>query len=126
MKHAVFASVFAVVAVSAAARTAAADPNLWLDTRMVGVDAKLTEQQCLDRGKAAIAELLKGNKNVDAHAGQHTWIASTPDVVFQVECLQYNKVNGAYVVAAGNAKQKGAGDVLAKATEAIAKALKAP
>jgi hypothetical protein len=105
--------------------SARADKNLITDTRMVGVDGKQTEQECLSRAKSAMTDLLKNNKNVDSHGGSHTWVVSTPDIVFQVECLQYDKISAAYVLAAGIGKV-GSSDavVLGKATEAIAAALK--
>ena len=105
--------------------SAHADKNLLTDTRFVNVDAKQTEQECLARAKTALTDLLKGSKGLDSHGGSHTWAVSTPDVVFQVECLQYNKISAAYVLASGVGKAGGSdAATLAKATEVIAAALK--
>jgi hypothetical protein len=121
----VLASALSVVTLFGVA-AAAPKANLLLDTRFVTMDAKVTEAQCLAKAKTALAALLKGSAGLDIHAGNHTQSASTANAVFQIECLQYNKVNAAYVVASLQAGTGQDASNIAKGTEALQNALKAP
>jgi hypothetical protein len=103
---------------------ASPQPNPLLDTRFVNLPAAVKEDECLARAKASLTALFKGNANLDIHAGSHTQVAATPDVIAQVECLQYSNVNAAYVLAAGVSAHKTDVAALAKITEALQKAVK--
>ena len=121
-----FASGLLVLATFSGIAAAESKNNLLLDTRFVSMDAKVTEAQCLAKAKTALSTVLKGSAKLEIKAGTHAQQASTANAVFQVECLQYNKVSGAYVVATLQAGNGQDGSNMAKGTEAIAAALKAP
>lgn len=115
------------VALLAAPAVAGPGTTLILDTRFVNTDARLTEAQCLTRAKTTLAALFKGNPRLDLRPGSHAWEASTPEVLVQVECLQYASVAGAYVLAtAASTSVKADTAVLGKLTEALQQAVKAP
>src|SRR5689334_4754499 len=91
----------ALVVLATASIASAAPSSLLLDTRFVNVPKDVKEADCLARAKTSLTALFKGTVGLDIHAGSHTQIAVTPDVIVQVECLQYTSVSGAYVLAAG-------------------------